>query len=295
MLSLIKRLVLGHKITPAQEDQNMTDIENAINGFAAELAVSLNPDGTLKNNTVSTAAIQDRAVTLAKLAFQSLFYAVDSGAVNAMAISFTPAATAYAAGMGFFVKAVANNTGACTLKVDALAAVAIKVITNSGLADPIAGNILAGGVYIFIHDGTQFVCCNPNTPASVNGLVFFDSPVTLFNSTAAAWTGVDIGALVSGSGQTLPAAATGILLASKINAGPPAGGDAAVLLAYRKSALSPIFTVGQIDNRSGDSIAVSAQASVPLANDRNCEIEMVTGGFAVATATGQIDLIGYYA
>lgn len=162
MLTLIKRLVLGHKITPAQEDQNMTDIENAINGFEAELAVSLNPDGTLKNNSVSANALQSRIVNVDKLAFLSSFYAVDTGAVNAMVISFGALPlSAYSAGLLFEVKVLVSNTSATTLKVDALAPVTVKKYTATGISDLVTGDLIAGGVYVFEHDGTNFVLLNP--------------------------------------------------------------------------------------------------------------------------------------
>lgn len=169
-LSLVKRLVKGQKLLPSEEDQNKSDIEGAVNALYGNLSVVLNPDGTLKNNAVSTASIQDRAVTLAKLAFLSTFYAVDTGAANAMAISFTTAATAYAAGMVFWVKVVATNTGASTLNVDSLGAVAVKQVKNGALTDVDAGNLVGTGVYCFVHDGTQFVVVNPS-PVAVGTVV----------------------------------------------------------------------------------------------------------------------------
>jgi hypothetical protein len=182
-LTLIKRLVLGHKLTPAQMDQDLTDIENAINGFEAELAVSLNPDGTLKANSVATAAIQDRAVTLAKLAFLSSFYAVDAGAVNALSISFTPPATAYADGMVFWVKPIATNTMASTLDVDGLGATPIKKASGGALVDVIPGEIVAGSVHGFVYVAPNFIILNPTFITTTYTPVV----LTVLNNSGANW------------------------------------------------------------------------------------------------------------
>lgn len=177
-LTLVKRLVKGSKLTPAEMDQDLTDIEGAVNSLKNFFNVALNPDGTLKNNTVGTNAILDRAVTQAKLDFQSGFYAVDAGAVNAMAISFTPPATAYGAGMIFFVKVLVTNTGPVTLKVDSLAPVSVQQVTGGTLGNLVAGNLVGAGVYCFVHDGTQFVCLDP-TPLPVGSIKTFDDTNTL--------------------------------------------------------------------------------------------------------------------
>lgn len=196
-LVLAKRLVLGVPIKPSIEDNNMTLIENAINGFASQLSASLNPDGTLKNNTVSTASLQDRAVTLSKLAYNSNFYEVDTGAANALAISFTPTlGVPYSGGMLFFVKVVANNTGASTLAVATQGPAVIKKISATGLIDLVAGDLIATGVYAFMHDGTQFVLLNP-TPASQFSTLFPVTPQVVKNWVAAAtWATIDISAWV---------------------------------------------------------------------------------------------------
>src|SRR5690348_2199850 len=102
-LSLIKRLTLGHKLTPAQMDQNLSDIEGSVNSLRTQVNAQLNPDGSLKNNSVATGAIQNRAVTVDKLSFLSAFYAVDTGGANALVVSYTgggaPGLAAYSAGV----------------------------------------------------------------------------------------------------------------------------------------------------------------------------------------------------
>lgn len=112
------------------------------------------------------------------LSFFINYYAEDTGGANAAVIAFPDRTlSAYAKGLLFWVKMVANNTGATTLKVDALAAVAVKKYTANGMSDLIQGDLKANGIYGFVHDGTQFVCVNP-TPAQIQRQVF-DDAVTL--------------------------------------------------------------------------------------------------------------------
>lgn len=175
----------------------MTSIENAINGLTATVSAELNPDGTLKNNSVSTAAIQDRAVTLVKLAFLSSFWAVDAGAVNAMAITFTPPLTVYTQGLVFWVKALASNTGPTTINVDGLGVKAVKKFTfGGGTIELVAGEITAGNACLLVYDGTRFLLLNP-TPPAIAGSIQMILPALVKNFVApAVFADVDISALV---------------------------------------------------------------------------------------------------
>lgn len=183
-------------MTPGQCDQNWTDIENSSNALNSMFSTALNPDGTLKNGSVSTAALTDRVVTQAKLAFLSGFYAVDSGVANAMVITFSPALGAYAAGLIFKVKAAATNTTPTTLKGDpGLAAVAVKKYTATGLSDLVVGDIIAGGVYSIVHDGTSFILLNPTFPARLSS-IFLVTPQTIHAWAAVAtWVTYDLSGL----------------------------------------------------------------------------------------------------
>lgn len=81
------------------------------------------------------------------------FY-VDSGAANALIVTVNaPQVVTYGAGLTLLVQVAATNTGATTINVNGLGAVSIKTSSLSALA---AGQIVAGGIYQFVHDGTQF-------------------------------------------------------------------------------------------------------------------------------------------
>lgn len=89
-----------------------------------------------------------------------------SGAITlggtASAMTFTSpsghALTSIAAPLVIWAKAAANNTGALTLNPDGLGATAVKRQDGSALE---ADDIVAGGVYGFAFDGTNFKLLNP--------------------------------------------------------------------------------------------------------------------------------------
>jgi hypothetical protein len=96
-----------------------------------------------------------------------LNYAADGGAAaDVYTMTLVPALPAYAAGQMFIMTAAnANNTGACTLNVNALGAKNIKVnpVGGGALADPAADDIDAQGTNLFVYDGTNMILINPST------------------------------------------------------------------------------------------------------------------------------------
>ncbi len=85
---------------------------------------------------------------------------------TADAITLTPVGTyaAYFAGMQLGFTAGLTNTGAVTVNVSALGAIAIVDQDGSALA---GGEIVAGGIYQIIHDGTQFRLRTTSTPQAI--------------------------------------------------------------------------------------------------------------------------------
>jgi len=79
---------------------------------------------------------------------------VDSGSANSIIVTVNaPQVVTYGAGLTLQINVAATNTGATTININGLGAVAVKTSSLSALA---AGQIVAGGVYQFMHDGTQF-------------------------------------------------------------------------------------------------------------------------------------------
>lgn len=78
----------------------------------------------------------------------------------------TPALAAYRTGQTFVFNFTNANTGAATINVDALGAKAIKKYGTTALA---AGDIIAGGVYVLVYDGTNFQLLAPLRPQITSG------------------------------------------------------------------------------------------------------------------------------
>ncbi|WP_439580410.1 hypothetical protein [Elioraea sp.] len=77
------------------------------------------------------------------------------GSANARTIGLTPALGSYFAGLAVrFVNGAAANTGAATLNVDGLGAVAIR--KGDGTVDLDAGDLAASALVTVVHDGTVF-------------------------------------------------------------------------------------------------------------------------------------------
>lgn len=84
--------------------------------------------------------------------------AVDSGAVNAYVVTLDPAPSAYTVNMRVTMKVTNSNTGGSTINVNGLG---VKTIKKSGVAGVVVGDLLAGGIYDLLYDGTYFQLLNP--------------------------------------------------------------------------------------------------------------------------------------
>lgn len=80
-------------------------------------------------------------------------YFVDTGSADAIVITPTTALVAYTAGQHFFIKVVANNTGATTININGLG---VKSLKKSVTVDLDGGDLLAGQVILVCYDGTNF-------------------------------------------------------------------------------------------------------------------------------------------
>lgn len=114
--------------------------------------------------------LQNRVVTQANLTFgASAFYAVDTGTANAIVVGFTPAfAAPYTAPVAIKVKMAATNTGATTINIDTQGLKDVKKVTSAGVVALAAGNLVIGGTYDMVYDGTQFIVTNPTQTMLVN-------------------------------------------------------------------------------------------------------------------------------
>lgn len=90
---------------------------------------------------------------------RGLTLSTDSGTTDAYAVTLQPAISSYAAGLTILMKADSDNTGACTLAVDGLSPIAIKM-PDGAVALP--GAVRDGGIYLLCHDGSAFKVLNPS-------------------------------------------------------------------------------------------------------------------------------------
>lgn len=130
-------------------------------------------DGTAADNYASVGQVQGGLTThLTGVA----------GTANAITANATPNPSAYTAGQRFTFVAASTNTGAVTLNVSGLGAVAV---TRNGAVPLVAGEIQAGAITTVTCDGTRFQISN-------NGLEIPTGTVLAFFQAAApvGWTQV---------------------------------------------------------------------------------------------------------
>ena len=96
-------------------------------------------------------------------ALQDVYYAEDAEASDAYAVAINSMVTALFTGLTIIFKANTANTGACTLNVNAIGAIAIKKAHDQDLAD---GDIEAGQLVIAVFDGTLFQMISPVAAAT---------------------------------------------------------------------------------------------------------------------------------
>ena len=114
---------------------------------------ALQIEGTIVTAAFLNALNNHRHRGLAEDGDGAIDYAIDTGSADAYAIALSPALAAHVTGMPISFKAANANTGAATLNVDGLGAVAIKKNVNKDLS---AGDIAAGQIIIVVYDGTYF-------------------------------------------------------------------------------------------------------------------------------------------
>lgn len=101
-----------------------------------------------------------------------------TGTANALNLTSTPLLTQLTAGQLIAFIAASNNTTAITVNVSGLGVTPVKVMSSSGLVPLVANNLIAGGRYLLLFDGVNFVLLNPTTPAVAAGFVNLASATT---------------------------------------------------------------------------------------------------------------------
>lgn len=143
--------------TPTIKNRAQADL--SANDIITTAVVTLVYDGTYFQLVTAISAGEILAAMAAEnFRNDSQQFIADTGSATAYAATLVPAATAYAAGMVVRFKALHSNTGAATLNVNALGAIAInKVVVASALAALVANDILQGDIVTCVYDGTEFI------------------------------------------------------------------------------------------------------------------------------------------
>ena len=186
-------------------------------------------NGSARTDSIALGQVQDGTYrTLGTL----------GGSADTYTATPSPAITAYATGSEFNLKVNADNTGASTLNVNAVAAKAIKKYDGAGSKlDLEAGDLQQDQYYKIIYDGTDFILDNPEAPylkvtnltkatTTSYGVNYLSNPITISNGTDADHD-IDFTAgnfnFDDGSGQAIATALTKQIDAAWV-AGDNAGG-----------------------------------------------------------------------
>lgn len=129
-------------------ENGINDAKNEINSHTSSIASN-------------TSAISSNTTQITDIKKSTHIYGASSGGTDSYAITLTTPFTAYNAGMMINFKADVSNTGAATINVDGKGAKDLKKMTATGKAALETGDVIAGGIYIGIYDGTDFILTNP--------------------------------------------------------------------------------------------------------------------------------------
>lgn len=161
----------GTLITTTNHDTHDEDLADGINACLTkngENAPSADlPMGSFVHTGVGNATARTNYASVASLQDNGHVYAADTGAADVYAVSLAPSIGAYAVGQKVIFKAANASTGASTLNVNALGAKAIKKNVSEALA---ADDILAGGIYEVVYDGTNFLLGLPGRDFGSTGI-----------------------------------------------------------------------------------------------------------------------------
>lgn len=190
----------------AKLDTVLEDIADELtNSIAAD--GQTNPSANLKMNgfkhtNVGAATALTDYGRVSELIDQDHIYYVDSGSANTYVITPSPAIAAYEEGQRFVVRVANANSGASTLNVNGLGAIAVQLADGTAMA---SGMLAAGGIYEFTYDANtspdRWVLTSPpseipdamlsaNVPLK-NGQNIFSGTPQIISGTAPKWVFID--------------------------------------------------------------------------------------------------------
>jgi hypothetical protein len=177
--------------------------------------------GTYAHTNVGNATARTMYASAGQVQDSTLTYLTSVAGTNAITASAPIVMTAYAAGQTFRFIASASNTGATTININSIG---LKSITRDGTTALVAGDLVSGGAYQLIYDGTQFQLTNSSnasvqvtsfsagttglTPSTATtGAITLGGTLNVANGGTGVTTSTGSGANVLGTGPTITGAA----------------------------------------------------------------------------------------
>lgn len=177
-------VVTGNTISSSWANTTLSDIASALTGsIAADGQTTPTANlvmGTYAHTGVGNATARTMYASAGQVQDSVLTYLTSVAGTNAITASAPIVMTAYATGQTFQFIASASNTGATTININSIG---LKSITRDGTTALVAGDLVSGGAYQLIYDGTQFQLTNSSN-ASVQVTSFSAGTTGLTPSTA---------------------------------------------------------------------------------------------------------------
>ena len=215
----------GSTISSSWANTTLSDIASALTGsIAADGQTTPTANllmGTYAHTNVGNATARTMYASAGQVQDSTLTYLTSVSGTNAITASAPIVMTAYAAGQTFRFIAAAANTGATTININSIG---LKSITRDGTTALVAGDIVSGGAYQLIYDGTQFQLTNSSnasvqvtsfsagttglTPSTATtGAITLGGTLNVANGGTGVTTSTGSGANVLGTGPTITGAA----------------------------------------------------------------------------------------
>lgn len=130
-------------------------------GASAVIAGLTPANGEIWVDTDKKALVVGDGVTAGgKTLSAPIFGGTSGGSANAQTLTPSPAVTTLYAGLKFYF--IAGYTSSTTTPTLAPSGLTAKTITRENAQPLYAGDIVAGGMYAVVYDGTQYVLLNPS-------------------------------------------------------------------------------------------------------------------------------------
>jgi hypothetical protein len=117
-----------------------------------------------------------QVVNLEQLIDGTGIYALDTGTTNHYKVALSGAPTTLKAGMSFRIKTITTNTDACDIQLNTLP---ITAITNEDGTPLYAGQVIAGGMYQVVYNGTSFILSGSGGGGATAGGVIYENGQTI--------------------------------------------------------------------------------------------------------------------